>query len=317
MAERKYSRNQSIGKKNDKKLPYLVLGFFTVGFLSLLFLAFFSLVASGPLMGECVAVVEINGEITTQTISPSIFSEGVYGSYEISRKIYELDDDDNIAAVLFVINSPGGSVVGSDEIYRAVDSLDKPTVSYFREVAASGGYYIATPTDYIISEPNALTGSIGTVIYLAEFSELADSIGIKDNIIKSGEMKDIGNPMRNMSEAEHALLQEVILEAFDDFKSKIVDNRGDKLNYPLYNQALDGRVLSGKMAYEAGLVDGLGSRDDALMKAADFAGLEYETVSDINICTVRTAPEPAGLFDMHSLLDGLFAQDSVPTLQYR
>jgi len=317
MAEKKYSRDSRVPKKDNGKAAYIVLAFFSVGFIALLLIAFASMALSVPIMGECIAVVEINGEITTQSVPSSMFTEGAYGSYEISQKISKLNDDSNIAGVLFIINSPGGSVVGSDEIYRAVDSLDKPTVAYFREMAASGGYYIATPTDYIISEPNALTGSIGTVMYLAEFSELADTLGIHDVVIKSGEMKDIGNPMRNMTEAEQNLLQEVIDEAFADFKSQIVADRGDKLNYPLYNQALDGRVLSGTMALEAGLVDELGSREDALAKTAELAGLSFTDPSDIQVCMVHTSPEPAGLFDMHTLINGLFASDSTPTLKYR
>jgi len=317
MAEKKYSRDSNVPKKDRNKAAYVVLVFFSVGFVALLLVAFASMAVSGPIVGDCIAVVEINGQISTQSIPASMFTEGAYGSYELSEKISDLNEDNNIAGVLLIINSPGGSVVGSDEIYRAVDSLNKPTVAYFREMAASGGYYIATPADYIISEPNALTGSIGTVMYLAEFGELADNLGIHDVVLKSGEMKDMGNPLRNMTEAEENLLQEVIDEAFADFKSKIVAERGDKLNYPLYNQALDGRVLSGTMAYEAGLVDELGSRDDALAKTAELAGLPFETTSDIQVCAIRTSPEPAGLFDMHTLIKGLFAAESAPTLEYR
>lgn len=316
MTERKYSRT-SKEKNEGTKLPYLVLAFFSLGFIALVAIALVSIMLDGPFMGQCVAVVELNGVITTESIPTSMFSEGSYGSYELSRKIYALNEREEISAVLLVVNSPGGSVVASDEIYRAVDSLDKPTVAYFREVAASGGYYVSTPADYIISEPNALTGSIGTIMYLMEFSELADNIGVKEITVTSGEMKDIGNPLRNMTEEEHALLYELVMESFQDFKSKITTHRGDKLNYPYFNEILDGRVLSGRMALKAGLVDELGSREDALMIAADLAGLEYESVSDIETCVIRTAPESAGLFDMHSFLDGIFAKDTSPSLQYR
>ena len=316
MSDKKYSRNPDAPKQNTNKLAYIMLAFFSIGFIALVLVAALSLL-SAPIMGDCIAVVEINGEITTQSSPTSMFTQGSYGSYELSQKISELNDDENVAGVLLVINSPGGSVVGSDEIYRAVDSLDKPKVAYFREIAASGGYYISTPTDYIISEPNALTGSIGTVMYLAEFEELADKLGIHDRVIKSGAMKDIGNPMRNMTEDEENLLHLVIDEAFAGFKSKITMNRGSKLNYALYTQALDGRVLSATMAQKAGLVDELGSRDDALMKTAELANLSFEDASDIHVCKIRTSPESPGLFDMHSLIGGLFATDSVPSLKYR
>ncbi len=316
MTERNYSRTSKENKEGTK-LPYLVLAFFTLGFIALVVIALVSIAFEGPFMGECVAVVELNGEITTESMPASIFSEGTYGSYELSRKIQALNEREEIGAVLLVVNSPGGSVVASDEIYRAVDSLDKPTVAYFREVAASGGYYVSTPADYIISEPNALTGSIGTIMYLTEFSELADKIGVRDIAVKSGEMKDIGNPLRNMTEEEYALLHELVMESFQDFKSRITTHRGDRLKYPYFNEVLDGRVISGRMALQAGLVDELGSREDALMMAADLAGIEYESALDIETCTIRTTPESAGLFDMHSLLDGIFAADTMPSLQYR
>jgi len=316
MPERKYSRT-SKEKKESSKLPYIVLLFFAVGFIALVLSALVSIALEGPLLGECVAVVELNGEITTVSSPTSMFAEGSYGSYEISRKIQSLNNREEVGAVLLVVNSPGGSVVASDEIYRAVDSLDKPTVAYFREVAASGGYYVSTPADYIISEPNALTGSIGTVMYLMEFSELAKEIGVKEVTVASGEMKDIGNPLRNMTEEEYDLLYELVMESFQDFKSKITTHREGKLRYPYFNEVLDGRVLSGRMALQAGLVDELGSREDALMKSADLAGIEYESVSDIETCTIRTTPEAAGLFDMHSFLDGILMKDPTPSLQYR
>ncbi|MBD3398436.1 signal peptide peptidase SppA [Candidatus Micrarchaeota archaeon] len=317
MAEKKYMRSGKGREGNGTKLPYIVLAFFGLGFLSLLLVALFSLLLEGPLVGDCVAVVELNGEITTTSASASMFTEGSYGSYELSQKIKDLNGREEVGAVLLVVNSPGGSVVASDEVYRAVDSLEKPTVAYFREVAASGGYYVSVPSDYIISEPNAMTGSIGTVMYLTEFSELAKMAGIKDVVVKSGEMKDIGNPLRNLTEEEHDLLYDLVMESFQDFKSKITDQRGDKLKYPYFNEVLDGRVLSGRMALQAGLVDELGSRDDALLKAAELAGMEYESASDIEVCMVRTSPEPAGLFDMASFIDGISASGSTPSLEYR
>jgi len=123
--------------------------------------------------------------------------------------------------------------------------------------------------------------------------------------------------MRNMTEEERDLLMAAALESFEDFKSKIKEQRGPKLNIALFNRALDGRVLTGRMALDAGLVDELGSRDDALAKAAELAGIEYETPSDISVCKVRTKPEPAGLFDMSSFLSGIMSAERAPSLQYR
>ncbi|MBN2121953.1 signal peptide peptidase SppA [Candidatus Micrarchaeota archaeon] len=299
-----YSRTG--GKKTGKsRLPLFILGFFGIGFLLLIVLAVASLAFEGPLVGKCVGVVEIEGEITTESVASSMFSDGSYGSYELGQRISALNSRDEVASVLFVINSPGGSVVAGDELYRAIDSLNKPRVSYFRETAASAAYYIATPTDYIISEPNALTGSIGVVMYGYSFGELAKRLGIEDVVIKSGEMKDIGNPMRNMTEGERALLQGAVNEIFENFKDTVRENRGSKLNYALFAEALDGRVLTGRMALDTGLVDEVGSRQDAIIKAAELGGIEYESVEDIELCEIRTKPEAAGLFDMGTMIGGV------------
>ncbi|MBD3390160.1 signal peptide peptidase SppA [Candidatus Micrarchaeota archaeon] len=316
MSDKKYIRHNP-KKEKGIKFPYLVLAFLTLGFLAMIISVFVSMASEGPVFGECVAVVEINGEITTQSSPTSMFAEGTYGSYELSKRINALNGRDEVSSVLLVVNSPGGSVVAADEIYRSVDSVEKPVVAYFRETAASGGYYIAAPADYIVSEPNTLTGSLGTVMYLAEFSELAKELGIKDVVIKSGEMKDIGNPMRNMTEEEEALLQEVVEEAFQHMKSNIEEQRGDSLVYPEFNEVLDGRVLSGRMALEAGLVDELGSRDDALMKAAGLGGTEAASPSDVEVCMIKTKPEAAGLFDMSSFISSIFSEEQTPSLNYR
>jgi protease-4 len=316
MEEKKYPRTPA-ENKGRSSLPLLVAGFFGIGFILLILIAFLALTAEGPSFGDkCVAVVEIEGDITTASSPSSIFSDGTYGSYEIGQRISGLNSREDVASVLFIINSPGGSVVAGDELYRSIDSLNKPRVSYFREMGASAAYYIATPTDYIVSEPNALTGSIGVVMYGYEFGELARRLGISDVVIKSGEMKDMGNPMRNMTEEETALLQSAVDEIFKNFRETIEKNRGSRLNRALFNQALDGRVLTGTMALEAGLVDAVGSREDAISKAAELGGIEYESASDVPLCEIRTRPEPAGLFDMGAFIEGFLASPQ-PSLSVR
>jgi protease-4 len=214
-----------------------------------------------------------------------------------------------------VINSPGGSVVGTNEIYRAINGLDKPKVAYFREVAASGGYYIATPADYIISEPNALTGSIGVIMSTYEVGELFQKLGINEVVIKSGEMKDIGSPFRNMTDAEKALLGEAVQEIFAEFKGVILEHRGDKINRAMFDEITDGRVLTGRMALDAGLVDALGSREDALRKAAELGGMEYD--GDVPTCEIDVSGTQAGLFSADSLLGRAGANGAGYSVEYR
>ena len=317
------AEENSYRRKGEKEKPgkkdnglYIMAIFISIGFI---FLMVFGLVAlsSGTKnpFGKCVGVVEINGEITTADSSASLFSDGSAGSYEISRRIEKINEREDVAAVLFVINSPGGSVVGTNEIYRAVDGLDKPKVAYFREVAASGGYYIATPADYIISEPNALTGSIGVIMSTYELSGLLEKLGISEVVIKSGEMKDIGSPFRNMTEAERNLLGAAVGEIFEEFKNVVIQQRGSRLNLARFAEVTDGRVLTGRMALAVGLVDALGSREDALRKAAELGGIEYD--GDVPTCGIDVSGTQAGLFGADGILGGADAGGSGYSVEYR
>jgi protease-4 len=153
---------------------------------------------------------------------------------------------------------------------------------------------------------------------LYEVSGLLQTLGVSSTPVKSGEMKDIGSPFRNMTAQEQALLGDAVNETFQQFVSTVRKDRAGKLNAELFNQALDGRVLTGRMAKKAGLVDELGSRDSALAKAADLGGIKYESVSDIPVCAVSTKPQSAGLFDMSSFIDGLKSQGVTQvSLNYR
>ncbi|MDD5336849.1 MAG: signal peptide peptidase SppA, partial [Candidatus ainarchaeum sp.] len=207
--------------------------------------------------------------------------------------------------VLFVVDSPGGSVVGSQEIYRAVKNLSKPKVAYFRETAASGAYYLSTGADYIISEPSALTGSIGVIMTLADLSGLFEKIGYNMTDIISGESKDMGSPGRPLTAKERTILQTLVDEIFQDFKSAVISNRGSRLNMAKFNEILDGRVVSGKQAREIGLVDAVGSKQDAILKAAQMGNI---TDAEPRLCEISTSSGSGGLFGASSMLGGLFSQ---------
>ncbi len=259
--------------------------------------------SSGSVLGgKCVAVVDINQEITTASTPPSLFSAGSPGSEEIANSIDALNKRDDVGAVLFVVDSPGGSVVGTREIYDSVKGLNKPKVAYFREVAASGAYYLSTGTDYIISEPDALTGSIGVIMTVTELSGLLDKLGINATAIKSGESKDIGSESRPMTDKERAILQTMVNEIFDEFKGVVVQNRGSKLNTAKFNEILDGRVVSGRQALAIGLVDALGTKKDAIRKAAALGNI---TDAEPNLCQIDTGGGTGGLFGASLRLPGI------------
>lgn len=280
----------------------LLLAFAFLAFLAVLLFSS----AATPLFGKCVAVVEINSEITTASTPAGLFTEAVPGSEEIAASIDGLNSRDDVGAVVFVIDSPGGSVVATREIYDAVKNLEKPKVAYFREAAASGAYYIATGTDYIVSEPNALTGSIGVVMTLADMSGLLEKIGVNVTSITSGESKDIGSYSRPMTEKEREILQSLVDEVFQEFKGIVISNRGSRLDLQKFNEILDGRVLSGRQAKEIGLVDALGSKKDAIMKAAGLANI---TDAEPSICEISVSGGGAGLFDARYFLPPILTQN--------
>ena len=228
---------------------------------------------SGILQGGCVGVVQIDGEIIANDVQDSLFSSGQAGSEQIAKQIEDADGRSDVKAILLVVNSPGGSVVASNEIYRAVKATKKPTVAYFREMAASGGYEAAVGSDYIVSEPDALTGSIGAKMTLTQLSGLFEKIGYNETTIESGELKDIGTYTREMTPKEREILQAIVNESFEEFKNIVIENRQGKLDMQKFNdEVLDARVLTGRQAYRLGLVDALGSKKDAIEKASKMAG---------------------------------------------
>ncbi len=291
-----------MAKLNDF-LKYSVIGIFVLGLIS--FFVIIGLVITG--LGflslppsECVGVVEITGDIMVGGTPPSLMDAGTLGSDEIAERIRALDKRDDVKAVLFVVNSPGGSVVGTSEIYDAVVELEKPQVAYFREVAASGAYYLSAPSDYIISSPQCLTGSIGVIATLFQMEELFDNLGVNISTIKAGEHKDMGSISREMTDEEKEILQTIVDEIYSDFKSVILEHRGSKLDMKMFDEITDGRVLSGKQAKEVGLVDELGNKRDALEKAAELGGITYE--GEVPVCEINTAPEEFSIFEVFSFI---------------
>lgn len=287
-------------------------------FFAVVVILFFAFSAFAPsLTGKCVAVVDLNMPLTVTGVPPTIFSGGYPGSEGLAYVIESLDQREDVGAVLLVIDSPGGSVVASREVYEAVKGLDKPKVSYFREVAASGAYYVAVGTDYIISDPAAITGSIGVVSVMIEMSGLFEKIGINMTTITSGKHKDMGSPDRPLTPEEEAILQVIVDDVFTDFELAIFENRRNRLNMLLFENATDGRIMTGRQAVEYGLVDETGNKDDALMKAAELGGIEAESVSDIRICYVSTDPYESGFLNADAFINSFQAKLGVPKLLYQ
>ncbi len=249
---------------------------------------------------SCVSVLRIDGPIGLESLGP-----GTASARAITQKIEDFDAGTS-PALLIEINSPGGSAVASAEIYEALRATNKTTVAYLSEIAASGGYYSAAGTDYVVANPNAITGSIGALTGLINYEELFQKIGLRQEAIKSGDLKDIGAPYRNMTEKERQLLQELIDETAARFIADVRTGRAGKLT-PAFESMLDARILSAQSAKNAGLVDQIGSRKAALQKAAELGGLDTQTPSECDI----TPPSPAFsdlFYDIGSSLGQGFVQ---------
>lgn len=214
--------------------------------------------------GEKIAVVKIEGVILD--------------SHDIIEELKEYRSNDSIKAILLRIDSPGGAVAPSQEIYEEVKRIrgegKKKVVSSMGSVAASGGYYIASVSDKIVANPGSITGSIGVILELANISGLMKKVGVESVVVKSGKYKDIGSIFRSMTKEERDLLQGVIDDTHDQFIEAVAEGRG--LNKEKVISIADGRVFTGRQAKKLGLVDEIGNMQHAIKIAADMAGIKGE-----------------------------------------
>lgn len=229
--------------------------------------------------GPKVAVVEVYGEI--------------YGSQEVCRQIRKWSEDGSVKAIVLHIDSPGGGVAASQEIYDEVLKArqeGKIVIASLATVAASGGYYIACAADKIVANPGTLTGSIGVILSFPTAKKLMEKIGLQWEIVKSGELKDVGSFTRPMTPEEERMLRAVIDDAYEQFVEAVAEGR-DRDKKEIYPYA-DGSIFTGRQAYNQGLVDTLGTYSDALDIAGEMSGIG----SDPDI--VRERKRSPSFFDL-------------------
>jgi len=209
-----------------------------------------------------IGVVEVKGAITS--------------AEETIRELTDFRENRQIRAIVLRIDSPGGAVGASQEIYEEVKRTDavKPVVASFGSVAASGGYYAALGARKIVTSPGTLTGSIGVIVKFPNLTEIFDKIGYRSEVIKSGKLKDIGAINRPMTDEEHALLQEIIDNVHRQFIDAVARSR--KLPREQVVKLADGRIFSGEQALESGLVDEFGNFTDAVTLAARLAEMKND-----------------------------------------
>jgi protease-4 len=280
-----------MAKRRDVTIAIVITVVFiaTIGFFGLMLIGFLSTsdgVSFSGFDGNNVGVLDVYGVLDENSGRPVI------------RQLDKWTNNESIEAVVLHVNSPGGGVSISQEIYDAVGRLknEKPVVVAMAAVAASGGYYIACGADRIIANQGTLTGSIGVIFQFHTFGDLMDKVGIGTETIKSGEFKDIGSYNREMTKKEELMLRSVVMDTYEQFVEAIADGRGKEKD-EVYRLA-DGSLFTGLQAYNLGLVDTLGGLYEAVQIAAELAGIEGEP----NIVRPYKR-EKMGFFD---LVRGLF-----------
>lgn len=247
-----------------KKRPFLMASL-TVGGIFLFFVlviftaGFFRTGSVVVPVGDKIGILDVEGTIVD--------------ARPVLQQIDQFREQGAVKAVVLRINSPGGAVGPSQEIYTELKRLadEKPLVISMGSVAASGGYYLALAGQRLFANPGTITGSIGVIMSFPNYQELMGKVGVKTEVIKSGPFKDIGSSTRSFSSADRELLQDMINDVHQQFIEAVVQQR--KIPLERLQPFIDGRIFTGRQAQQADLIDELGTFNDAVRFAAKLAGL--------------------------------------------
>jgi protease-4 len=269
-----------------------VLIFFAIVFVVIAAISLLMTFSDKVTLGEKVALVRVAGVILDST--------------NIIAELKDYSKDSSVKAIVMRVDSPGGAVAPSQEIYEEILKIKKKkkVVVSMGSVAASGGYYISAPADKIVANPGTLTGSIGVIMEIPNVEGLMKKIGISAEIIKSGKNKDIASMYKSLTEEQKDILQDVLNDVHEQFISAISDSRGIEFNE--VKKIADGRIFTGKKAQQIGLVDEIGNLQDAITLAGKLTGIEGEP-------DVVTKKEEFSVFDLlkqklsGSLADNVFS----------
>jgi protease-4 len=239
-----------------------VLLFFLIVFVVIAALNLVMIFKDKVQLGEKVALVRVTGIILDST--------------DVIEELKEHSKNGSVKAIVLRVDSPGGGVAPSQEIYEEILKIKekKKVVVSMGSVAASGGYYISAPADRIVANAGTLTGSIGVIMEIPNVSDLMEKIGVKTQVVKSGRHKDMASIFKSLSPEEKEILQTVLDDVHDQFIEAVSEARG--MEYEAVRKLSDGRIFTGRMAKELGLVDELGNLEYAIMLAGKLAGIKGE-----------------------------------------
>lgn len=273
-------------------LIFLVIFIFIVAISALVAL----LGRQGLTFGEKVALVYIRGAI----IDPE----------DPVDEIKEYSEDPSVKAIVLRVDSPGGGVAASQEIYEEVKRAAsvKNIVVSMGSVAASGGYYVSAPATRIMANPGTITGSIGVIMEIPNVEGLMDKVGIRTEVIKSGLHKDTGSAFRKMTVEERRLLQSLIDDVYEQFIVDVAESRD--MSVEDVRDMADGRIYTGRQALELGLVDELGGLEEAIMLSANLAGIKGKP-------EVVTRDEEFSIFDFLQGKFGVRFADVIPHINLK
>lgn len=275
-------------------------------------------------MNERVALLTVNGVIQDTGSTGSLFATETYNHQFFLEQLEQAKTDDSVKAIVLQVNSPGGGVVESAQIYKEIREIQeeagKPVYVSMGSMAASGGYYISASADKIFVNKETITGSIGVIMQSVNYGKLAEKYGVEFVTIKSGPFKDIMSPSREMTEEERELLQVMLNDSYEDFVDII--EQGRNMTEAEVKKVADGRIVNGRQAVEAGLADEIGFIEDVIQAIKTDNDLE-----DAEVFEYGYSPSFSSLFamkaqsffgvDMESKLIGkLIADNSAPRMMY-
>jgi len=280
----------------DRK--YVIVGIFLLIVLLLLTLiigATVLFIGVGEISGGNIARIDIEGMLILRPYDTYFFKEEI-GVEDYIEALDRAEKDPTIKAIILRVNSPGGEVIASEKLARKVKEVSKkkPVIAYIETVGTSGAYMAIAPATCIVAEKHSIVGSIGVRMDTIQYYELMRKIGVNITTIKAGKYKDIGSPYRPMTPEEKKYLEDIINEIYMDFVKWVAENRNMTVEGVL--KVADGKIYSGYEAKKIGLVDYVGTEEDAIEIAQELANISNPVVVDY------TPSEYSGLFNLMSRL---------------